>query len=113
MRTKTTMALIAAALSWVAFYRVGYLHEETRVPLFSWIVSGDLNVAWSLRIDTLTAVMLVVVTTVSSLVHLYSIGYMHEDDSRARFFESVASVDSAHASTLSRNAASFDRANTR
>ena len=43
------------------------------------LTSGELEIAWSLRIDTLTAVMLVVVTTVSSLVHLYSIGYMHED----------------------------------
>ena len=51
-----------------------------------WITSGELDVSWGLRIDTLTAVMLVVVTTVSSLVHLYSIGYMHEDDSRPRFF---------------------------
>ena len=42
---------------------------------------GALQVDWALRVDTLTAVMLVVVTTVSSLVHLYSIGYMHEDPS--------------------------------
>ena len=48
--------------------------------------SGDLKVDWALRIDALTAVMLVVVTTVSSLVHLYSIGYMHEDPHRPRFF---------------------------
>ncbi len=54
--------------------------------LFTWIISGDLKVDWALRIDTLTAVMLVVVTTVSSLVHLYSIGYMHEDPHRPRFF---------------------------
>ena len=51
-----------------------------------WITSGELDVSWSLKIDTLTSVMLVVVTTVSSLVHLYSIGYMHEDPSRPRFF---------------------------
>ena len=47
---------------------------------------GALSVNWSIRVDTLTAVMLVVVTSVSSLVHLYSIGYMHEDPHRARFF---------------------------
>src|SRR5690606_31399891 len=46
----------------------------------------DLDIAWSLRVDTLTAIMLVVVTSVSSLVHIYSIGYMHEDQHRARFF---------------------------
>ena len=58
----------------------------TRVQVATWFVSGDLAVDWAFRIDTLTAVMLVVVTTVSALVHLYSIGYMHEDPHRPRFF---------------------------
>ena len=58
----------------------------SRIALFPWITSGDLQVSWSLRVDTLTAVMLVVVNTVSSLVHLYSIGYMDEDPYRPRFF---------------------------
>ena len=62
------------------------MHHDARIALFPWITSGDLQVAWSLRVDTLTAVMLVVVTTVSSLVHLYSIGYMDEDPNRPRFF---------------------------
>ncbi|NOU06099.1 MAG: NADH-quinone oxidoreductase subunit L, partial [Hyphomicrobiaceae bacterium] len=57
-----------------------------KVPVMRWFTSGDLDVSWMLRIDTLTAVMLVVVNTVSSLVHMYSIGYMAEDDSRPRFF---------------------------
>ena len=84
----TTGLLIASAvLSWVVFYKVGIGHEVVApVRLLKWIASGDLDAAWALRIDTLTAVMLVVVTTVSALVHLYSIGYMHEDDSRPRFF---------------------------
>ncbi|MEJ0044490.1 MAG: hypothetical protein WDM81_20735 [Rhizomicrobium sp.] len=51
-----------------------------------WIYSGDLKVDWAIRVDALTGVMLVVVTGVSSLVHLYSIGYMADDDSRPRFF---------------------------
>ena len=55
-------------------------------PMFNFITSGDLKVDWALRIDTLTAVMLVVVTTVSALVHLYSIGYMADDPYRPRFF---------------------------
>src|SRR6202012_2039307 len=55
-------------------------------PVLSWIHSGDLDVDWALRVDSLTAVMLVVVTSVSSLVHLYSWGYMAEDDSQPRFF---------------------------
>src|SRR6185312_14325916 len=82
----TGLLFVSAALSWVAFVDVGFMHNDTHVALFPWIVSGDLNVGWSLRVDTLTAVMLVVVNTVSSLVHLYSIGYMDEDPNRPRFF---------------------------
>src|SRR6202795_1983429 len=82
----TGLLLVAAALSWVALVDVGFLHHDARIALFPWINSGDLQVAWSLRVDTLTAVMLVVVTTVSSLVHVYSIGYMDEDPGRPRFF---------------------------
>src|ERR687889_912192 len=55
------------------------------VPVLTWIQSGSLSVDWALRVDSLTAVMLVVVTTVSSLVHLYSWGYMAEDPSKPRF----------------------------
>ncbi|MBR1120651.1 NADH-quinone oxidoreductase subunit L [Bradyrhizobium lablabi] len=82
----TGLLFVSAALSWVALVDVGFLHHSARVPLFPWINSGDLQVAWALRIDALTAVMLVVVNTVSSLVHLYSIGYMDEDPYRPRFF---------------------------
>ena len=82
----TAFLFIAAVLSWVTFVQVGFGHETHKVQLMRWISSGELDTAWTLRIDTLTAVMLVVVTTVSALVHLYSIGYMHEDDSRPRFF---------------------------
>jgi NADH-quinone oxidoreductase subunit L len=55
------------------------------VQLFSWIDSGSLDINWSLRVDTLTAVMLIVVTGVSSMVHVYSVGYMAEDTSIPRF----------------------------
>jgi NADH-quinone oxidoreductase subunit L len=83
----TTALLIAsAALSWVALVDVGFMHHDVRVALFSWITSGDLQIGWSLRVDTLTAVMLVVINTVSALVHFYSIGYMDEDPNRPRFF---------------------------
>ena len=82
----TAFLMIAAVLSWIVFYQVGIGHGAWKVHVLRWITSGDLDVSWMLRIDTLTAVMLVVVTTVSSLVHLYSIGYMAEDDSRPRFF---------------------------
>ena len=82
----TTLLMIVMLLSWLAFYQVAMLGQEERIAILPWIESGDLKTAWSLRIDTLTAVMLVVVTTVSALVHLYSIGYMADDDSRPRFF---------------------------
>jgi NADH-quinone oxidoreductase subunit L len=83
----TTVFLFASMiLSWIAFARVGFGHYDERILLTTWFASGDLKVAWALRIDTLTAVMLVVVTSISSLVHLYSIGYMEEDPYRPRFF---------------------------
>ncbi len=82
----TTLLMISMILSWIAFVQVGFGHHDMRVPVFTWITSGNLNVEWSLRIDTLTAVMLVVVTSVSGFVHLYSIGYMAGDPYRPRFF---------------------------
>src|SRR5436190_12060313 len=78
--------LIAAALSILVFVRIGFGPEKlVVVPLASWIDSGTLDINWSLRVDTLTAVMLIVVTVVSSMVHVYSIGYMAEDPSIPRF----------------------------
>ncbi len=82
----TGLLFVSAALSWLTLVDVGFMHHDARIELFPWITSGDLQVSWSLRVDTLTAVMLVVVNTVSSLVHLYSIGYMDEDPYRPRFF---------------------------
>ena len=82
----TTLLMISMILSWIAFVQVGFGHHDMRVPVFTWIASGTLEVPWLLRVDTLTAVMLVVVTTVSAFVHLYSIGYMREDPYRPRFF---------------------------
>jgi NADH-quinone oxidoreductase subunit L len=82
----TALLFIAAVLSWVSFIQVGFGDGATRVQVAHWMSSGDLVVDWAFRIDTLTAMMLVVVNTVSALVHLYSIGYMHEDPHRPRFF---------------------------
>jgi NADH-quinone oxidoreductase subunit L len=82
----TSFVMVAAVLSWIVFWQVGIGHQTLKVPIAPWITSGDLEVSWALRIDTLTAVMLVVVNTVSALVHLYSIGYMAEDEHRPRFF---------------------------
>ncbi|MBK9431851.1 NADH-quinone oxidoreductase subunit L [Sphingorhabdus sp.] len=92
----TTGALFAScALSWplfVYFLSLGDLSLNDSasrtmiVPVLDWVKSGDLVFNWELRVDALTAVMLVVVTTVSSLVHLYSWGYMDEDPDQPRFF---------------------------
>jgi NADH-quinone oxidoreductase subunit L len=78
---------LSAALSWVVFAHF-WLDGAAAytVPVLGWIQSGDLSVHWALKVDTLTAVMLVVVTSVSALVHLYSWGYMEEDPSQSRFF---------------------------
>ena len=88
VKTITTGALfISCALSWPIFlgFLSGSLTAEV-VPVLQWVQSGDLSFDWELRVDTLTAVMLVVITTVSALVHLYSWGYMDEDPDQPRFF---------------------------
>jgi len=79
--------VISAVLSWVGFYQVAWTPGDnaTHVQVLSWIVSGDFNVNWAFQIDTLTAVMLVVVNTVSCLVHIYSVGYMSHDAHIPRF----------------------------
>jgi NADH-quinone oxidoreductase subunit L len=84
----TTGALfLSCALSWPIFLSFLGGHAETTVtPVLNWVQSGDLKFAWALQVDTLTAVMLVVVTSVSALVHLYSWGYMSEDPDQPRFF---------------------------
>src|SRR5580700_3654613 len=82
----STFLVITCVLSWYAFFDVGFGGHDARVPMFSFITFADLKADWALRIDSLTAVMLVVVTTISSLVHIYSIGYMEEDPYRPRFF---------------------------
>ena len=78
--------VISALISYYLFYDVALGAAPRTVPLLAWVVSGDLSFAWALKVDTLTAVMLLVVTTVSAVVHLYSIGYMHHDKSIPRFF---------------------------
>jgi NADH-quinone oxidoreductase subunit L len=83
----TGLLFLACALAWVNFVGQVWGHAEPfTVKLADFIDVGDFRSTWSIRIDTLSTVMLVVVTTVSSLVHLYSWGYMSDDDSRPRFF---------------------------
>ena len=83
----TGLLLLAAGLSWYTFIQWTWGHMEPfTVQLAPFINIDNFQSNWSIRIDGLSAVMLVVVTSVSSLVHLYSWGYMAEDDSRPRFF---------------------------
>ncbi|MEQ1942918.1 NADH-quinone oxidoreductase subunit L [Mesorhizobium sp. VNQ89] len=79
--------VVVAVLSWVAFFTVAMGDGQAfTVPLLRFLDTGSLQADWALRIDTLTVVMLIVVNTVSCLVHIYSIGYMHHDPHRPRFF---------------------------
>jgi NADH-quinone oxidoreductase subunit L len=79
--------IIVAVLSWIVFFNVAIGETEMiKVTVMRWIQSGSFDAEWAFRVDTLTAVMFVVVNTVSCLVHIYSIGYMHHDPNRPRFF---------------------------
>ncbi len=77
--TATALLFLAAALSWIIFLTHDGAESQT-TELFRWVDSGSMSVSWGIRLDTLTAVMLVVVNTVSALVHLYSMGYMAHDE---------------------------------
>ena len=77
--------ITSAVLSLVAFWQVALGGQPVKVEVASWIVSGTFDVSWALRIDQLTAVMLVVVNGVSALVHVYSVGYMSHDPHKPRF----------------------------
>ncbi len=87
----TLMLFLSCLLSWVVF--IGFDGETYTRSLFTWIESGTLFTDWAIRVDRLTAIMLIVITTVSALVHLYSFGYMAHDENfkegesyRPRFF---------------------------
>ncbi len=87
MYLTTALLCVSAVLSWIVF--IGFLpdgHDTVKVEILRWVNSGVLSANWTLRIDTLTAVMLVVVNTVSALVHIYSLGYMSHDEHQPRFF---------------------------
>ena len=76
---------IAAIISLLIFYNVIVNDYENNVVIATWINSGSLDVNWSIKVDALSSVMLVVVTLVSALVHIYSIGYMSHDPHKPRF----------------------------
>ena len=71
---------ISSILSFIIFYDVVAQGYSNNIKIFSWLTSGDLQVNWSIKIDALSSTMLVIVGIVSSLVHIYSIGYMIHDD---------------------------------
>ncbi|NCW62415.1 MAG: NADH-quinone oxidoreductase subunit L, partial [Rhodobacteraceae bacterium] len=73
----TGLLFLACLLSWIVFLNLG--QDTQHLPILRWIESGALSTDWSIRMDRLTAIMLIVVTSVSSLVHLYSFGYMDHD----------------------------------
>ncbi|MEK9828927.1 MAG: proton-conducting transporter membrane subunit, partial [Rhodospirillales bacterium] len=77
--------ILAALISCLAFVEVALGHNPRSIELFRWIDSGSFEAAWSLRFDTLSVVMMCVVTIVSACVHVYSIGYMSHDHSKPRF----------------------------
>ena len=81
----STMLLISMILSWITFWQLSSNHVDKVYPLMEWMNVGDFNVVWSLRHDMLSAVMMIVITTVSAMVHIYSIGYMSHDNSKPRF----------------------------
>lgn len=82
----TTGALIAAAIcAGFVFQDVIAQGNTGTITLMKWIESGDFKAEWALKVDALTAVMLIVVTWVSAAVHMYSIGYMSHDEHKPRF----------------------------
>ena len=83
--TTTTFLFLSAILSIIIFYNGIVYGEYTNYKIIEWINSGNLKVNWAINIDPLSSIMLVVVTSVSSLVHLYSIGYMSHDQNKPRF----------------------------
>ena len=81
-----SLILASSILSAYLFYMALNGYQTSNQFLFDWINSGAIDASWSLKFDTLTSVMLVVVTSVSALVHIYSIGYMNHDPYQYRFF---------------------------
>jgi len=79
------LMLITCVIAWTIFCDVTFANHPRTVQLFTWFDAGNFKANWALRMDQLTAVMLIVVTTVSAMVHVYSIGYMHHDKSVPRF----------------------------
>ena len=97
----TGLLFLSANLSWYIFFTLG---EDTQhITVLRFIESGSLSTEWGIRLDRMSAIMLVVVNTVSALVHLYSQGYMAHDDNwahgesyRPRFFAYLSFLSLIH-----------------
>jgi NADH-quinone oxidoreductase subunit L len=81
----SSLVLISAVFSLIIFYKVLTQDYSNNILIFNWISSGNFIVNWSIYIDSLTSVMLVVVSLISSIIHFYSIGYMSNDPHKSRF----------------------------
>ncbi len=81
----STLLVLSAVFAFILFFQIGIAGTKETVILFDWITSGNFSASWALQVDSLTSAMLVLVTFVSALVHIYSIGYMDEDKSVPRF----------------------------
>ena len=81
----SSLVTLSAIFSLIIFYKVVYLDYNSNITVATWISSGSLDVNWSIKVDALSSIMLVVVTLISSIVHIYSIGYMSHDPNKSRF----------------------------
>jgi len=81
----SSLVSVSAVLSLLIFFKVFTQDYSSNKLIFNWISSGDFQVNWSINIDPLTSVMLVVVSLISSIIHFYSIGYMSHDPHKPRF----------------------------
>ena len=81
----SSLVSLSAILSLFIFYKVVFQNYTSNNLIFNWISSGDFNVNWSILIDPLSSIMLIVVTLISSIIHFYSIGYMNKDPHKPRF----------------------------
>ena len=81
----SSLIAVSGILSISIFYQVTKLGYESNKFIFNWISSGNFQADWSIYIDPLSSVMLVIVTIISAIIHFFSIGYMHQDPHKPRF----------------------------
>ena len=82
----SSSVVITTILAIIAFFEIGFNNNTVSISLFEWLVSESFNIVWNFQFDSLTVSMLIPVLVISSLVHIYSIGYMSSDPHNQRFF---------------------------